>query len=110
MEKQTMEVVVRSLGEEAQKQLMRAIAAARKTGTRGRGRPKDPYVQKDRAFIAKELVFLHFTQGRTWRRALEILRARSGCAAKMGKVKDASWIIYATNFKKRQDEIKRQAR
>ena len=43
-------------GAEAQRQLASIILAAVKREKRGRGRPSDPYVKKDRAFVAKELV------------------------------------------------------
>ena len=88
-------------GAEAQRQLAAIILAARRSEKRGRGRPSDPYVKKDRAFVAKELVYLHFKRELPWKKSIQFLRTRSDYKAKMSGIKDQSWIIYATNFRKK---------
>lgn len=109
MKKQTVEVVVGGFGEEAQRQLTAAVLAARRGEKRGRGRPRDPYVRKDREFVVKELAYLHFERGMTWERSIAFLRARSDYKSRMGGVRNPSWIVYAWEYRKRQDEIRRRA-
>ena len=88
-------------GAEAQQQLASIILAAVKREKRGRGRPSDPYVKKDRAFVAKELVYLHFRRKLPWKKSIQFLRTRSDYKAKMSGIKDQSWIIYALDFRRR---------
>ena len=109
MKRQSVEVVVGGFGEEARKQLAAVVLAARRDGKRGRGRPRDPYVRKDREFVVKELAYLHFERDMTWERAISFLRARSDYRTRMAGVKNPSWIVYAWEFKRRQDEARRRA-
>ena len=88
-------------GAEAQRQLASVIVTAVKREKRGRGRPSEPYVKKDRAFVAKELVYLHFKRELPWKKSIQFLRTRSDYKTKMSGIKDESWIIYALDFRKK---------
>ena len=88
-------------GAEAQRQLASVILSVVKREKRGRGRPSDPYVKKDRAFVAKELVYLHFKRELPWKKSIQFLRTRNDYKAKMSGIKDESWIIYALDFRKK---------
>lgn len=103
-------VKVERLGETAQRQLVRAFLSARRNGGSGRGRPKDVYLLKDRGYVAKELVFLHFKQGKPWKVAISTLRRRDDCKNKMSKIKDGSWIIYALDYKRAMEAIEKESR
>ena len=88
-------------GAEAQRQLASVILSVVKREKRGRGRPSDPYVKKDRAFVAKELVYLHFKRELPWKKSIQFLRTRSDYKTKMSGIKDQLWIIYALDFRKK---------
>lgn len=102
-------VCLAEIGDGAQRQLTAAVLAARRGEKRGRGRPRDPYVRKDREFVVKELAYLHFERGMTWERSIAFLRARSDYKFRMGGIRNPSWIVYAWEYRKRQDEIRRRA-
>ena len=97
-------VCVEHLSEEARREVALAIREARRPLARGAKKKKDNLIHKDRLFVVKELLDLHFKADMPWNAAIRALRRRSAYGPKMKSVSNGSWIVYALRQKK-ADEL-----
>ena len=93
-------VCVEHLSEEARQAFALAIREARRPLARGAKKKKDILLHKDRLFVVKELLDLHFKADMPWNAAIKALRRRSAYGPKMKSVSNGSWIVYALRQKK----------
>ena len=100
-------VCVEHLSEEARREVALAIREARRPLARGAKKKKDAMIHKDRLFVVKELLDLHFKANMPWNAAIKALRRRSAYAPKMKSVSNGSWIVYALRQKKADERAVR---
>ena len=100
-------VCVEHLSEEARQAFALAIREARRPLARGAKKKKDNLLHKDRLFVVKELLDLHFKADMPWNAAIKALRRRSAYAPKMKSVSNGSWIVYALRQKKADERAVR---
>ena len=100
-------VCVEHLSEEARREVALAIREARRPLARGAKKKKDSLLHKDRLFVVKELLDLHFKADMPWNAAIKALRRRSAYAPKMKSVSNGSWIVYALRQKKADERAVR---
>ena len=100
-------VCVEHLSEEARQAFALAIREARRPMARGAKKKKDNLLHKDRLFVVKELLDLHFKADMPWNAAIKALRRRSAYAPKMKSVSNGSWIVYALRQKKADERAVR---
>ena len=100
-------VCVEHLSEEARREVALAIREARRPLARGAKKKKDNLLHKDRLFVVKELLDLHFKADMPWNAAIRALRRRSAYGQKMKSVSNGSWIVYALRQKKADEQAAR---
>ena len=100
-------VCVEHLSEEARREVALAIREARRPLARGAKKKKDALIHKDRLFVVKELLDLHFKADMPWNAAIKALRRRSAYGPKMKSVSNGSWIVYALRQKKADEKAVR---
>ena len=100
-------VCVEHLSEEARREVALAIREARRPLARGAKKKKDALIHKDRLFVVKELLDLHFKAEMPWNAAIKALRRRSAYGQKMKSVSNGSWIVYALRQKKADEQAAR---
>ena len=100
-------VCVEHLSEEARREVALAIREARRPLARGAKKKKDNLLHKDRLFVVKELLDLHFKAEMPWNAAIKALRRRSAYGQKMKSVSNGSWIVYALRQKKADEQAAR---
>ena len=100
-------VCVEHLSEEARREVALAIREARRPLARAAKKKKDNLLHKDRLFVVKELLDLHFKADMPWNAAIRALRRRSAYGQKMKSVSNGSWIVYALRQKKADEQAAR---
>ena len=100
-------VCVEHLSEEARQAFALAIREARRPLARGAKKKKDILLHKERLFVVKELLDLHFKAKMSWNVAIRALRRRSAYGPKMKCVSNGSWIVYALRQKKADEQAVR---
>ena len=100
-------VCVEHLSEEARREVALAIREARRPLARGAKKKKDNLLHKDRLFVVKELLDLHFKAEMPWNAAIRALRRRRAYAPNMKSVSNGSWIVYALRQKKADEKAVR---